>query len=366
MFFTEVNGLYNIKKNLIKTVFENRISHAQLFSGKSGYEHLKLALAYAQFVNCLNPQPDDSCGKCLSCIKYNKLQHPDLHLAFPTTTGEKSIDVINTFRTELLKNPYLTEQEWALKISKEPNKQLKIRAEDARDIIHRLSYKAYEAKYKVQIIWLPEYLQKEGNVLLKLIEEPPDNTLILLVTNDIDNILPTILSRCQLIKVPRLSDQHLVQYLVQQHECNEDKAIEIARIAEGNTGYAIELLKDSENGYFENFSNWMRACYSLKADEISKWVDAFSGGREYNKSFLKYSMHMLRNAFIMKHVGSDQTKVNATEKKFLENFTKVITHKNYIPLVQLMDESIYHIERNANQKITFFHLSLQVGKLLKQ
>ncbi|MFN4082473.1 MAG: ATP-binding protein [Bacteroidia bacterium] len=366
MFFKEVAGHKNVIEKLIKSAKNNRVSHTQLFSGKSGYEHLKLAFAYAQYINCLNPNDNDSCGNCSSCKKYLKLQHPDLHIAFPTTSGlGGASDFVQDFKDYFLTKQYFTEQEWAYKLSSDSSKQLKLRADDIITLKRQLSYKAYEAKYKVQILWLPEYLEKEGNKLLKILEEPNQDTVFLLVTNNIDDILPTILSRTQIIKVPRLSDETLAKFLIEKYKSNENVAYDVARIAEGNTGYAIELLNEDNTEYFENFSNWMRACYSQKADEIINWIEKFPGGREYNKSFLRYSMQMFRYAFILKYVGSEMSKIKESEKAFLENFTKVINRQSYIPIVQMIDQVIYHIERNSNQKITFFHLSLYIGTQIK-
>jgi DNA polymerase-3 subunit delta' len=367
MLFNEIIGHKTIKAKLVHAAFAGRISHTQLFAGPEGCGNLGLAIAYAQFINCLNPQQNDSCGTCASCVKFNKLEHPDLHFTIPTVSPYKlTAEVLATFREHLLANPYLSGNEWVSLLSAGENKQGNITAEETRDIITRLSFKSYEAKYKIQIIWMPEYLDKTGNMLLKLLEEPPPATIILLVANQANDILPTILSRTQLVKIPRIDDESITSTLIQKYGVEPTKANDICRISEGNMSYALRLLDVENTGYFELFSTWMRLCYSGKVAEIQKWIDEMTEhGREYLKSFLLYSLQMIRAGFVYKYADKQLLRVNSNEIAFLQNFTKFLSMQNLPPIAEAVNKSFYHLERNANMKIVFLNLSLYIGKQIK-
>lgn len=367
MHFSEVYGQDDIKLKLIKAANEGRISHTQLFAGPEGCGNLALARAYAQYINCLNPQNNDSCGTCSSCIKMYNLVHPDLHFTIPTISPFKlTAEVLPQFREKIIGNPYLSGNEWIFTLSEGENKQGNITVDETRDIITRLSFKSYEAKYKVQIIWMPEYLDKTGNMLLKLLEEPPPNTVILLVANQIDDILPTILSRTQLVKLPRIDDESMIEALTQFYQVEPTKAHDICRISEGNMSYALRLLDVQDIGYFELFSTWMRLCYSGKVADIQKWIDEITEhGREYLKSFLLYSLQMLRAGFVYKYADKQLLRINTNEVSFLQNFTKFLSMQNLPLIAEAVNNSFYHLERNANMKIMFLNLSLYIGKQIK-
>src|ERR1700709_1187990 len=245
MQFKQIVGQDAIKQRLMNTVNENRVSHAQLFLGPEGSGSLALAVAYAQYLCCEDKQPDDSCGVCSSCRKYQKLMHPDLHFSYPFFAKHKddnALTFIEEWREAFLANPYLNLDTWRGYLEAE-NKQANINIAECHQIIKKLSFKPFESEYKVLILWLPEYLDKSGNALLKIIEEPQPNTLFLLVAQNQDLILNTILSRTQLIKIPSLSYTDIKDYLIREQNQTETEAAEIAYLSNGNLTEALSLLQ---------------------------------------------------------------------------------------------------------------------------
>lgn len=365
--FKDIIGHSSLKHKLLNIAQSGRISHTQLFLGPEGSGNLALALAYSQYVNCLQPSLEDSCGICSSCVKFQQIIHPDLHFTYPFTSPSKmSKEFIEEWRAAIVENPYLSDFDWLQKINSEINKQLNITAEECRAIINGLGLKSYEAKYKVHIIWQPEYLSKEGNILLKLLEEPPPYTLILLVGNNTEKILPTILSRAQLVKVPKITDTDLIEALIAKYGMDEQKARDTARLADGNYNRAKTLIDIDHEGYFSLFSDWMRTCYGQKMSELQPMVDTLSsGGREYIKNFLHYAGQMIRSAFIYRFAKQDLLKVNQTEQTFLVKFSPFLHEQNLAEITKSLDDATYHVERNANLKILFLNLSLYIGKQLK-
>ena len=372
MQFKDIVGQQQIKERLIQTVKNGRVSHTQLFLGAEGVGALALAVAYAQFINCTQPLENDSCGTCPSCVKFTKLTHPDLHFTFPTIAIEKkklSNDFIEEWRSAFSQNPYLSELDWLLNLDAEGKKQGNITAEECRDIIRKLGLKPYEAAYKTVIIWLPEYLRLEGNILLKLMEEPPPQTLILMVAQDADKVIATILSRAQTLRIPRLQEQEISEYLTQKLEASPEVAESIARIAEGSIVQATTLLQAGHANYFELFSTWMRLCYNARKelDKLTSWVEGTAGeGREFLKSYLGYCQHMLRACFIYKFGDEKLLRLNEQEQEFVKRFSAALTEENILAIVQLINQSSMHLERNADLKITFLNLSLYIGRLLNR
>ncbi|MEC3878025.1 ATP-binding protein [Parapedobacter sp. 10938] len=369
MLFKEIGGQETVKQHLINTVKENRVSHAQLFLGPEGSGSLPLAVAYAQYLNCENRQPTDSCGECASCRKYNKLIHPDLHLSYPFFAKHKE-DTAATFadvwRKAFLTNPYMGMGYWRDQLEAE-NKQANINIAEAHHIIKKLSLKAFEAKYKVLIMWLPEYLDTQGNALLKLIEEPPENTLFILVAENPDKILNTIISRTQLVKINRLDNDNVSRYLVDTHGVDEHQASEIAFISNGNLQQAINLLGEDNKGYFDLMVRWLRYCVmDAGADIIKSCEEELSKlGRENQKSFLLYAINMMRQAVLFKADMPQMIHLPAAELDFVQKFGKRYQLEQVEETVRLLEEAHYHIERNANPKILFLDLSLQFVLIFK-
>ncbi|WP_134087679.1 ATP-binding protein [Olivibacter sp. XZL3] len=369
MQFRDIVGQEQVKAHLINTVKENRVSHAQLFLGPEGSGSLPLALAYAQYINCENKQENDSCGSCSSCRKYTKLIHPDLHFSYPFFASHKE-DTASTFieqwRTSFLKNPYLNLDSWRNSLDA-GNKQANINIAECHHIIQKLSLKAFEASYKVLIMWLPEFLDKEGNTLLKLIEEPPANTLFLLVTQNQDQLLNTIISRTQLVKIKAIDKPSLTEFLVEEKGLSRERAAQLAYISEGNMQQALSLLSDEGGGYFQLFVQWLRFCFGGKVLDIMQIVeeDLSKLGRENQKSFLLYAIQMMRDVVLYKEGAKALVHLPEAELSFVEKFSPLYETAKLEACVSIFEKTSYYVERNANPKILFLDVSLQLVLLFK-
>ena len=370
MKFQEIIGHEHLKEHLVNTVHQNRVSHAQLFLGPEGSGSLALAIAYAQFVNCEDKQPQDSCGQCASCRKYEKLIHPDLHFSYPyysSTEFPLSTDVIQDWRRALLQHPYLSFTAWREQLDA-GNKQANIPIKEVHDIIKKLSLKAFEAEYKVLIIWLPEYLDKEGNALLKLIEEPPAKTLFLLVAENSDKILNTIISRTQLVTIHKLQHREVVDYLTRMHSVDESTANEIALIADGNMQAATDLLQQGvENKSFDILVRWLRTIVTDNGLDLMAICEEELAtlGRENQKNFLLYTQNIMRQIILMQQGLKDLVFLQQEERAFVEKFSTLFQFEQLSEAVGLLEKAHYGIERNGNAKILFLDLSLQLVLLFK-
>lgn len=368
MQFREIVGQEDLKRHLIDTVKSGRISHAQLFLGPEGCGSLALAVAYAQYISCEQPAEDDSCGECTSCRKYNKLIHPDLHFSYPFFAKHKE-DTAQSFlkewREAFLENPYLGLETWRTYLDAE-NKQANINMAECHHILQKLSLKPFEGEYKVLIMWLPEYLDKEGNTLLKIMEEPPHKTLFLLVAEHQEQILSTIISRTQLVKVPGLSDELVAAHLLHQG-VSPERAKQMAFLSEGNLHLAQTLLKDLENDHFQLFTDWMRICFGDKGHAIFDFVETISkSGRENQKAFLRYGIHFLRECLLILSGATALVRLPEAEQAVAVNFAqKVLSLASAEVMIAELEKAHYHIERNANPKILFLDVSLQFIKILK-
>ena len=338
-----------------------------MFLGPEGSGNLALALAYAQYINCLQPQQEESCGNCSSCSKYQKLIHPDLHFTYPTISPHKvSKELIAPWREAVLENPYFNSYQWLQHLGAE-NKQGNITAEECREVIKGLSLKSFEATYKVHIIWMPEYLRNEGNILLKLLEEPPPGTVILLVAEHSEKILPTILSRTQLLKTDSISDEQIIEALTAHHQLEAQEAATIARLAEGNYNKALELIHHEQQDFLEIMRHWLNYCVAGKVHELFQWIDSFSGqGRETIKNFLSYNLHLLRESFLLKFGHENLVRLNPSELAFAQKFNVFLEGENLDKITTEINKSIGYIERNANPKITLINLSLYLNKWLRK
>ncbi|WP_257658664.1 DNA polymerase III subunit [Parapedobacter lycopersici] len=369
MQFNAIIGQQQIKQHLIRTVNENRVSHAQLFLGPEGSGSLALAVAYAQYVNCESRLADDSCGQCASCRKYEKLIHPDLHFSYPFFAKHKE-DTAATYAREwretFLANPYLSLDHWRSQLDAE-NKQANINIAEAHDIIKKLSLKAFEAEYKVLIIWLPEYLDTQGNALLKLIEEPPEKTLFLLVAENQDKILNTIISRTQLVKINRLDAGNVKTYLTTHSQVDERRATEIAFISDGNIQQALRLLGEDTKDYFDLLVRWLRHCVTDQGGALIKTSEEELSklGRENQKSFLLYAINVMRQVILLKEQVPTLVHITDDELDFVQKFERHYTTGQIGETITLFEQAHYHIERNANPKILFLDLSLQLVLIYK-
>ncbi|MBM3435487.1 MAG: hypothetical protein FJY07_04615 [Bacteroidetes bacterium] len=378
MRFAEVIGHEAIKQRLVRTVKENRVSHAQLFLGKEGTGNLPLAIAYAQFINCTDKTNHDSCGVCPSCVKYSKLAHPDLHLVFPyakpqDTEAQFEGKMFAKWREAVLeKNGYLTLTSWYEKFGIE-RKQGIISAADCNQIIKKLSYRSYEADYSVVIIWMVEKLYyAAAPKLLKILEEPPEKTLFLLIAANHELIIKTIISRTQIIKIPAINDDDLIEGLSNGFP-DQGRVRDAVKISEGNYIAARQYLQKLEESdqNIQWFSKWMRICFSYRYADILDFVSEISKqSREGQKSFLSYALRMIRQSLLISAGSEDLTRLNTAESDFvigsgIKRFYPYVNVSNSDKIYDLINQSIYHIERNGQSAIIFFDLSLKLGSLLK-
>jgi len=368
MQFKDIVGQGAIKQRLINTVNENRVSHAQLFLGPEGSGSLALAVAYAQYLSCEDKQLDDSCGVCSSCRKYQKLMHPDLHFSYPFFAKHKddnALSFIEQWREAFLAWPYLNLDIWRDYLDAE-NKQANINIAECHQIIKKLSLKPFESEYKILILWLPEYLDKEGNALLKIIEEPQPNTLFLLVAQNQDQLLNTILSRTQLVKIPALGYEEIKDYLFVQHNQTEEAAAEIAYLCNGNLTEALIMLQQENKGYHNLFVSWLRLCFANKGLDILPFVDQLAKmGRENQKNFLRYGISFIRECCLLIAGAGSLVHLPANELETAQKMTNVMNISMAEAISAELEKAHYHVERNANPKILFLDVSLQIIKTLK-
>lgn len=367
MLFKEVIGQSAAKELIGRMVRTNRLPHAVLLLGPPGSGTLPLAWASAQYLLCQNRGEEEACGQCPACQKVAKAIHPDLHFSFPTIgTKMTSDNFLPAWREALASTPYMEVNDWLQRIGAE-NKQGNIPKEECVQIVRKLSLKTYESPYKVLIMWLPEYLGNEGNRLLKLIEEPPDQTIFLLVAENQDQILNTILSRCQLVKAHLLSDDEIIEGLRQRLHLSEESAAGIAQLSGGNFNEALNLAASHENNHARRFLDWMRACYKGRPVEMTRWVESFAElGRENQKHFLRYALHFWREYLSLKF-GGDNTPIRLRENE-LETARRMVNLmgvEQLSEIVGLIDECSYHVERNANPKILFLDASIRIHHILQ-
>ena len=345
----------------------NRMPHAMLLLGAEGSGKLALALAFAQYLLCESPTETDSCGSCRNCRRVSKFIHPDLHFTFPVVGSKMtSSNYLKEWRLALSENVFMNINQWLQFIGAE-NKQGNINKDECVQIIHKLSLKSFESEHKILILWLPEFLAKEGNRLLKIIEEPPANTVFLLVAENSDLILNTILSRCQLVKVNALADENLAKALIERKGLEEEAAQSIAQLADGNFNEALNLAEQKQNDNATLFLDWMRKCYVGNGVQLVLWVEKFASlGRENQKHFFRYALHFMREYLKLKMMGNNAVRLQSHELRTAQNLLKVMEFDQVERIVALFDESHYHIERNANPKVLLLDVSIQMNKILKR
>lgn len=374
MFFKDIVGQSEVKERLIRTAREGLIPHAQLFCGPEGIGKFPLALAYAQYLNCENPEESDSCGKCASCLKYNHLAHPDLHFVFPIikkAAKKKDVcdDYISEWREFIKKNSYFNLSQWLEFIDAE-NSQGLIYAKESEEIIRKLSLRIYEAKYKIMIIWLPEKMHEScANKLLKIIEEPTDNTIFLLVSDAPDNIITTIQSRCQRINIHGIEEKDIKFALESDYNITADDATNVAHLSKGSYLKALETisLNEEHKFFFNLFVQMMRASYARNIKEIKTIGNELSGiGRENQKSYLIYSQRMIREYFISNLRHPEMVYMAQDEANFGTRFAPFINERNITGFMNELALAERHIEQNVNAKMVFFDLCLKITMLIKQ
>lgn len=374
MKFGDIVGQDAIKKQLLASAHEGFIPHAQLFCGPEGIGKFPLALAYAQYLNCEHPLPDDACGTCPSCVKYNHLTHPDLHFVFPIvkkSAKKKEVcdDYITEWRSFVNDRPYFNLNQWLSHIDAE-NSQGIIYAKESDEIIRKLNMKIYEARYKVMIIWLPEKMHEScANKLLKIIEEPSPNTLFLLVSDSPDNIINTIQSRCQRINIHGIDDRDISEALTKKYMLEPSTADNVAHLACGSYVKALDIISlNEENKYLFNlFVQMMRSSYARDIKQIKQiGNDLAAIGRERQKNFLMYAQRMIREYFVSNFHNPQMVYLNQDENNFGVRFAPFINERNIVDFMDELSLAERHIEQNVNAKIVFFDLCLKITMLLKR
>ncbi len=371
MTFSSIPGLLEIKSKLIGAVQSNHIAHAQLFAGKPGALNLTVALAYATYLHCQNKGPTDACGTCPACSKSLKFIHPDTNFVFPlgNIQGDKDedrfkADILKIWRSFLLQQPFGNLADWITAYGGE-DKQASISRETSREIIKSLSLKSFESPYKVMIIWQPELMHPTAaNGILKILEEPPINTIFILVTNAIEKLLPTILSRTQIIQLPPLSDAEIENHLstlgvdaIRKHE--------IACMAEGDLNLAIKLIDSAEDHYQDNFSDWMRICYKKDYGKMVGMAEEFYERDKLDqRNYLQYSLGMMRETLLHFSGASILGRLKGSEIKFVQDFSKFMNVPKVGAINELISDASYHLERNGSPKMIFLDLSLQLAKIM--
>jgi DNA polymerase-3 subunit delta' len=373
MQFADIQGLDQTKTSLIEAVRKDHVAHAQLFLGPEGSANLAMAIAFASYLNCEDPGEQDSCGQCPSCSKNQKYIHPDLHYVFPVSSTEKihgkevvSNNFLKEWRSFLEGNLYGDIADWSGVFGGE-NKNLNISKEESRAIIKKLSLKAFEGAYKVMIIWMPEYMHPSAaNGLLKILEEPSNKTVFLLVAHDSEKLLGTILSRTQKVLIRAFNDSEVQTQLVVAGVV-PDKASHIARLAAGNLKLALRLATEVEEDRVESFKEWMRLCYAQDYAKLVGWSDEFHKMTKISqRGFIRFGLSIMRDTLVAHYGDSHLIKLTEDEKEFVRKFSQVVTPEKIEPLTNLFSEALFHLTRNGSARMIFLDLALKVSKQLKE
>ena len=374
MNFADIPGLEEVKKLLIEAVKSHHSAHAQLFAGAEGALNLPLALAYATYLHCENQGDRDACGTCAACSKNAKYIHPDTHFVFPLSNvdGEKDearlkSDMTKSWRAFLLEQPFGNMDDWCNFYGGE-DKQALISREESREIIKTLALKPFESKNKVMIIWQPELMHPSAaNGILKILEEPASHTFFILVTNAADKLLPTVISRTQIVTVPLLGDDTVENYLKVHHEVSNAAAGKIIQLADGNINLAIKLIDQEENDNTQRFVEWMRACFAANYGSLVTMAEAYHElDKLSQKNMISYSINMMRETLLHNSGAHAINRTRGEELEFVHRFSKVLDVGKIETSFKLMNDAGYHLERNGSAKMIFLDLSLNLSRTLKE
>lgn len=368
MRFEDVIGQSRISSELIKSVLDGQLSHAALFLGPEGCGNFAMALALSQLLVCDNPSEQGACDQCASCNKAGKMVHPDIHYSFPfiipesRRTDNTDCDYfINEWREEVLQNPYLSDKDWLQTLGK---KNGNINVKECKQVGQKLMLKSYEGGNKVWILWGAEYLGKQGNTLLKLIEEPPENTHIILVANNSQEVLGTILSRTIIYRFPQISDEAIAQHLTTL-DVTPEKAETIATQSNGNLNQALKFCDDTENREEELLLDWLRTCLKNDITEINNWVDSITHeNKAVQKGLISYSLYVLQLALKCRTYGPSLA-FDGSIQQSIKLINDNLDYKKLTKLSQLLEKSKYYLERNVNVGLLFYNLSLQLVRVLR-
>mmetsp|Transcript_16846 Transcript_16846/g.38840 ORF Transcript_16846/g.38840 Transcript_16846/m.38840 type:complete len:378 (-) Transcript_16846:5761-6894(-) len=369
MLFSAIPGYNSIKQYFIQRIQTRQISHAQLFWGSEGGASLPLALAFITYLYCQNRHEEDACSQCASCLRMKKLVHPNVKFIFPTSATKQimgkevvSINFLKQWRSFLSKHPYGNMNDWRNYLGNE-NKQPSISKEETRGIIRAMSFKAFEGKYQVMLLWLPEHLHiTAANALLKAIEEPPLHTLFLLVSACPDNLLGTLRSRTQQIHIPDFTDKTITSMLSQQYKLKPERLAQIVLLADGNFNKACKLVAHRQEGYFDYFKNWIRWCYTHNFPKLVTQAEAFQEMSSVNQShFLSYSLHMLREALVLYFTEDRLTRVSEEERIFTHKLRQATTYQQIKKWITWLHQAHDGIERHINPRMLHLSLSLKIA-----
>jgi DNA polymerase-3 subunit delta' len=372
MRFADIPGSDFIKEKLIHSIGIGKVPHAQLFLGNEGALNLPLALAYTTYLHCQNKGETDACGVCAACSKSLKYIHPDTNFVFPVGNmgGDKDeervkSDRLKSFRRFLLEQPFGNLDDWTNFYGGE-DKQVIISKDESREIIKSLSLKPFESKYKVMLIWQPEYLHSSAaNGLLKILEEPPPFTFFLLVSNNAEKLLATILSRTQLIQVPMLTDKELTNFLTAHEKVDASKVTKIVHLAEGNLNQALKLKEGEDDTSSEWFFNWMGACYQHKYDKLLATAEEFHQlDKLSQRNLLHFSLSLMRETLLHLAGANAINRIQGNDLERLQKFSKLLSVEKIEQIQKMLNEAIFYLERNGSAKMIFFDTSIQLAKVI--
>tara|TARA_S200000501_G_scaffold374362_1_gene423753 strand:+ start:185 stop:1312 length:1128 start_codon:yes stop_codon:yes gene_type:complete len=371
MRFLDIPGLKKEKKRLISFYKSGKIHHALLFFGKEGSGNLPLALAFATYLNCEKKIENDSCGECPSCIKMQKLIHPDLHLIFPVASSPKitkeviSDKFVESWRISFMENPYMNLKDW-FEVCGIENRKPNISKDEAKNIIKKLILKPFQSKQKINLIWLPEYMHNTtANALLKIFEEPPGDTLFFLVSNNHQKLLKTIISRVQMFKVNNFESIDIKKYLSKYQEKSVQEIDSAIFLSDLSINAAEKILLDSKDDNLSFLKDWLRNCYSENFLEINNKMEWFNNLSKMSKrAFLHYSLKLMRESLVSK-IETSLVKVSTEEEKFINNFKKTLDKDSLADIILLFDNSISNLDGNANPKILFLNLSIKLSNFFQ-
>lgn len=373
-YFKDIIGQEEIKQRLIESARKEVVPHAQLFCEQGGTGAFALALAYARYLNCANPSETDACGHCPSCAKYNELAHPDLYFVFPIVSNkerkkEVCDDYLPEWRSFLKAHTYFSMDDWGETIDV-GNSQFLIYSKESDEIIRKLSFKIYEAKYRILLVWLPERMHETcANKLLKVIEEPPKNTVILMVSEDPDRILGTIQSRAQRINVRGIRQEDIEEALINKEKLDAETAKGIAHLAGGSYLKAMELISvnDENEFYLEQFKGMMRNSWARNVKGMKESAEVLAGiGRERQKNFLAYCQYLIRENFMYRFQSGELNYMNRKEAEFAVKFAPYVNERNVFELMAELGKAERHITQNVNPKMVFFDLSLRITVFIRK
>jgi DNA polymerase-3 subunit delta' len=369
MKFSEIPGLGDTKQLLVDAIRENHLAHAQLFAGAEGALNLPLALACATYLHCEN-RGVDACGKCPACSKSLKYIHPDTHFVFPVSNIKQDKDeerfkaeILKSWRSFLLETPFGNPDDWTNFYGGE-NKQALISRDESREIIKSLALKPFESSFKVMIIWQPELMHPSAaNGILKILEEPPQHTYFILVTNAADRLLPTIISRTQLLAVPMLDDDELAAWISASRKIDIDDAKKIAQLADGNLASALKLSEGEQNDHLKRFTEWVYACYKHDYGTLVAMADEYHSLDKVNqRNLLTYSLNMMHETMLDLFQATGIHRVRQEELEFVRRFAGQMNLKKIERAYTLINDAGYHLERNGSAKMIFLDLSLKLAE----